>query len=208
IYLNGNYDPREVDEKMGVFIDEYVPFHPDYLHMKVAPFSTAEDYYPGIRRFFDHIEKVSGAHIVIAAHPRSDYAKYPDFFGGRPIIKDKTVDLIKRSAFVVTHCSTAANFAILENKPLIFITTDSLEKSMQGGWIQSMAAWAGRNVINCDRFRDIDLKKEMTVDEAAYRTYKNAFIKKNGTEDLPFWQLFSERIKNMAIKIDDTLNVS
>lgn len=198
IYLKDREKPREIHNKKGVFIDEYVPFHPDYMHMKVPPFSTPEAYYPTLSRFFDSLESAYGVEITIAAHPRSEYGNDKNVFGNRPVIKGATVDLIRSSSFVLTHCSTAVNFAILEKKPLIFITTDSLQGSMQGEWIRSMAASLRKGVVNVDRVKEIDLAKETIVDETAYSAYRNAFIKKDGAEERFFWQIFSDRIKSLA----------
>ncbi len=199
IYLEEIKNTVEIDNKMGVFIDEYVPFHPHYPMMKVPPFSTPEEYYPPIRRFFDHLEDANRTNITIAAYPRSRYEDHPDYFGGRHVVKGKTMELIRRASFVIGHCSTSINYAVLEKKPVIFITTDSLQRSLQGEWIRQMASFLGKGVINVDEMLEIDFKKEMTIDEKAYRAYKNAFIKKDNTEELPFWQIFSNRIKNLAL---------
>lgn len=196
IYLKEIENAVEIDDKMGVFIDEYVPFHPHYSGwMNMPPPSTPEEYYPPIRKFFEYLEGVNGMHITIAAYPRSRYEDHPDYFGGRHVVKGKTMELIRRASFVIGHCSTAINFAVLEKKPVIFITTNSLQRSMQGEWIRITASSLGKGVINVDAMPEIDFKKEMVVDEKAYKAYKNAFIKVDNTEELPFWQIVANRLK-------------
>lgn len=198
IYLRERQKSVEVDRNLGVFIDEYVPFHPHYSTLRVRPFSTPEEYYPPIRRFFENIEKSGNSRITIAGHPRSQYADHAEYFGGRVVVVGQTMELIRKASFVIGHCSTSLNYAVLEKKPVIFITTDSLQRSMQGEWIAKMAASLGKRVINVDKETEIDIEKEKVVDEDAYDRHKNEFIKKSGTEELPFWQIFANRIKAAA----------
>jgi hypothetical protein len=181
-----------------VFLDEYIPFHPDYIHMQVSPPATPEEYYPILCRFFDCLEDNHGIHINIAAHPRSIYEELPDYFGGRSVIIGKTVQMIRESGFVVAHSSTALNFAVLFRKPVVFITTNQLQQSSLGEFKKLMASWFGKLPINIDNPVAIDWDKELTVDEKAYSKYKNCY-KKNGSEDIPFWKAVSKRIKSFDV---------
>jgi len=117
-------------EKYVVFIDGYVPFHPDYFFRNVKPPTTPEIYYSILCNFFAYVEEKTGLKVIIAAHPRSKYEEHPDYFGNREIIRGETRDLIRGCEFVLTHYSTSLNFAILYKKPVIFITTNDLERSI------------------------------------------------------------------------------
>ena len=197
IYLKEQkFVPRN-NKGTGVFLDEYLPFHPDYLRMRQKPFSKYEEYYSLLCRFFKYLEDVYGSKIVIAAHPRSNYEDHPDYFDGRRVIKGKTVELVRDAGFVIAHSSTSINFAVLYKKPLLFITTDSLQKSMQGEWIKSMASSLGKKVINISKTTHLDLNSELVIDEKIYETYKNAYIKKNGSEETFFWQIYADEIKTL-----------
>ena len=186
-------------KNMGVFLDSYLPFHPDFIHQQVPPPTTPKEYYPLLCRFFDLLENNYGIRINIAAHPRSRYEELPDYFGGRSVIRGKTVHMVRESGFVVAHSSTALNFAVLFGKPVIFITTDKLQQSSQGPFIKLMASWFGKLPININNPIEIDWDKELTVDEKAYSKYKNSNIKKNGSEELPFWQVVSNKIKTLDV---------
>jgi hypothetical protein len=200
IYLQeSNNSVLEPNQNTGVFMDEYIPFHPDYIHLQKSPPTTPEEYYPILCRFFDCLEENYGVHINIAAHPRSKYEELPDYFGGRSVIRGETVRMIKESGFVVAHSSTALNFAVLFSKPVVFITTKKLQQSSQGEFIKLIASWFGKLPINIDNPIAIDWDKELTVDEKAYSKYKNCYIKKNGSEDIPFWQAVSKRIKSFDV---------
>ena len=71
-----------------------------------------------------------GLPVVIAAHPRAGYAQAgysgPDYFGGRTLVSGQTLPLIFDSALVLTHYSTAVNFAVMARKPLLLLASDTL----------------------------------------------------------------------------------
>ncbi|VVB88562.1 Uncharacterised protein [uncultured archaeon] len=197
IYLNECNKPAQNDMNQGIFLDQYLPFHPDYIHSGLSPPSTPEEYYPKIRKFFDLIERETGASIIIAAHPRSDYEIHPDYFGGRIIIKGKTVELIKNSRFIICHSSTAINYAVLFHKPIIFITSNIFQQNWFGPTIELMASQLGKKPINIDNLIESNWDRELSIDEEAYMKYKHSYIKKTGSEELPFWQIFANRIKKI-----------
>lgn len=195
IYLKEKDKPVQLDNNIGVFLDEDVPSHPDYLHIGVSPFSTPEEYYSLLCSFFGFLENKYGVRIFIAAHPRSYYEDHHSCFGGRPVIRGKTAELVRKAGFVILHSSTSINFPVLYKKPMIFITTNRLQQSLQGPTIDLMASLFGKKAINLNNHLAIDWEKELKVDEDAYRRYKNDYIKKDCIEDLPFWQIFTNRIK-------------
>lgn len=200
IYLLEDSIASDQNGSMGVFLDEFVPFHPDFLYMGIDFVISPEQYYPKICDFFSILEKFSDNYIVIAAHPRSDYSKQPDYFCGRSVIKGNTSCLVKNSTFVVAHMSTAIDFAVLYHKPLIFITSDDLQKmnsgkNLTGLYIQTIARELGKSPINIDHLSDFSWVKEMEINEDAYHKYKNNYIKKEGTPEKPIWQVFSSYLK-------------
>ncbi len=195
IYLKECNNPVQSDNKMGVFLDDYLPFHPDYIHSGLPVPSTPEDYYPALCRFFDLIEKEYGVHIVIAAHPKSHYEDHPDYFGGRPVIRGKTAELVRKSEFAIGHMSTSINFAVLFHKPVIFLISNKLKQSYMEPYIELMASMLGKKPINIDNPTAIDWEKETSINEKKYINYKHNYIKKAGSEELPFWQIFANRIK-------------
>ena len=200
IYLKEGSKLGQTKKNMGVFLDSYLPFHPDYVGQQLSNPTTPEGYYPSLCNFFDFLEENYSVCINIAAHPRSKYEEHPDYFGGRPVIRGKTVQIVKESEFVIAHSSTALNFAVLFGKPVIFITTKELQQGFcEGLFIKLMASWFGKLPINVDNSIEIDWDKELTVDDEAYSKYKNCYIKKNGSEELPFWQMVSNKIKTLNV---------
>lgn len=197
IYLDELKVAVETDDELCVFLDEYLPFHPDYIHSGLSVPAISDEYYPNLCKFFDFIENKYNVHVVIAAHPRSKYEEHPDYFGGRPVIRGKTVELVRKSKFIIAHSSTSINFAVLFHKPMIFITSNRLKESWMGPFIELMASMLGKKTIDVDNSLRIDWGEELLVNKDAYLYYKHNYIKKNDTEDLLFWQIFANHIRNI-----------
>jgi len=198
VYLKDRNINDSVSKNTGVFIDEYLPFHSDYAYSGLRVPATPDEYYPKIIRFFDYLEGEFGLKIIIAAHPRSRYEDYPDFFGGRPVLRGRTSELVKKSEFIIMHTSTAINYAVLYEKPVIIITTDKYNKGLtEDPTPEWLAGFFGKKVHNLDYPYEFDLSKELCVDNNAYHAYRNAYIKKDGTEDLLSWQILANRIKSI-----------
>lgn len=114
-------------EPIAVFLDEDASGHPDFgLLADSAMQMSAEEYSASLRRLFDAVERKTGLRVVVAAHPRADYATRPGFFGERDVVSGATVDLVARSSMVIAHASTAVSFAAISDKPLIMVKTASM----------------------------------------------------------------------------------
>lgn len=194
LYLEELKNYKVYDDECGVFVDLYLPFHEDFSRSGSPSPVTPDEYYSSLSKFFDIIEAKFGIRIIIAAHPRSRYEDHPDYFGGRPVIRGKTVELVRKSRFTITHNSTAVNFAILFHKPIIFITSNQLNQGWLGLEIESMASKLGKRSINLDEPLSINWEKELSINETEYLNYENNYIKKIDTQKLPFWQQFANYI--------------
>ena len=203
-YLLKKDSPESADPAMGVFVDQYLPFHPDvtYIEGNLAK-TTPEEYYPILCNFFDFLEEKFSVRIVIAAHPRSKYEEHPDVFGQRNIIRGKTAELIRQSGFVLLHNSIAIDYAILFKKPVIFVTTDKIDESFnrpyaEGPSVEWLATFLGKKAHNLSSEIEIDFEKELLIDEEVYHFYKNSYIKKDGSEERPYWEIVSDYIKALG----------
>ncbi|MCX5811387.1 MAG: hypothetical protein NT178_02425 [Proteobacteria bacterium] len=195
-YLGLKDLPQAKDPSVGIFLDEYLPFHTDYLYLDLPVKISADEYYPALVRFFDYIEESFNVRIVIAAHPRSHYEEHTDYFGGREVVRGKTAELVQNAGFILLHNSTAINHVVLFKKPMIFFTTDNVNASIvEDPTIEWLASFFGKKAHNLDRKVSIDFDEEMLIDEGIYRRYRNYYIKKDGTEELPYWQIVANRLK-------------
>ena len=199
-----------VQPKHIVFLDQNLPFHGDFAIQKRKVPASAGKYFPALRQFFDRLERELGLPVVIAAHPRAAYAQEgyagPDYFGGRRLVSGQTLPLIFDSALVLTHYSTAVNFAVMARRPLLLLTSDELEGS-EGHIIRSMGGHLGAPIANIDRTDSSFLlgtsgasaapdtpsaafASGLTqLNEAAYTRYFHNYIKEAGSPEKPFWQI-------------------
>jgi len=186
------------DEKYTVFIDDYLPFAEDYIHMAVKNPTTPECYYPSLCKFFKRVEKDTGFKIVIAAHPRSMYEKQPDYFEGRSVIRGRTKELIRDSEFVLMHASTAMSFVILYNKPVLnFVTKEIEQDNNEINHVKGYCLELNKGYINIDESDYINWDKELTINKETYANYKEKYIKRKGTKRKFFWQIVADEIKKI-----------
>ena len=122
-YRRSYTDRRDSPERYALFLDEYFPLHPDLKHF-IGGYRQPDPsvYKDCMLRFFDRYEAETGCPIRIAAHPKSAYD--PDYFGGRPIIKYRTPELIRDADAVFVHSSSSIAYAIMFDKPIALIATD------------------------------------------------------------------------------------
>ena len=117
-YLMEEKDENEriIKDDYIVFLDEYVPHHPDNLINNNSPNCNPKTYYKYLNNYFNLLETHFKTKVIIAAHPRSEYEKIGNMFNDRIFIRDKTVNLVKFSNFVIAHSSTSISYAILYEK--------------------------------------------------------------------------------------------
>ena len=58
-----------------------------------------------------------------------------------------------------------------------------------------MALALGKAPVNIDHLSNIDWNNQIKIDKQAYCQYKNSYIKKDNTDDLPIWQSFANWLK-------------
>ncbi len=201
-YLKEKVSPATTETANGVFLDQNIPYGVDSIYLDVEPVASPEEYYPLLCKFFDYLENKFSSRIVIAAHPRSHYEKHNAPYNGRTVVHGKTVELVKNSAFVILHHSMSMNYAVLFKKPMIFTTTDKFNRAItnslvEGPSIEWFASIFGKKAHNLNSKININIDEELVVNETAYNAYKNAYIKKNGSEELPYWQIFANHIKGL-----------
>jgi hypothetical protein len=201
-FLDENDKPvKSVDDYM-VFLDEWAPFHTDNYRFSIKPPVTADEYYGSLCNFFELIEAKLNMPVKIAAHPRSFYNTEfhvsKDWYKGREIVYGKTVELVRYSKLIINHSSTAINYVVLYKKPVLFITTDQLERENFGIHIAMNARLFNKNVINIDdvdSIKYIDSDEVMKIDDDKYNEYREKYIKMPGTSNKKLFQIMADAIK-------------
>lgn len=195
-YTQGSCVRQEPLEGTCVFLDEAATSHSDFILMNLKPIGE-EKYFPSMNKLFNIIEERTGLKVVIAAHPRSKYEDIPEVFGGRKIFKGKTVELVDKSSMVITHASTSVSFAILFNKPILFVKTEEMGRHRHyNASIDLMAATLGLQPLNIDSQAEME---HFSFDYTAwpknkYEDYKFKYVKSGGLADLKVWEIVAQEI--------------
>ena len=71
------------------------------------------------------------------------------------MVKGNTSKLVSKSNLVIAHDTMSVNYAVLWSKPLIFLTTDQLEKSNYSDSINNYSRYFNKSKINVSK---IDIK--------------------------------------------------
>ncbi len=198
IFLEDKSSSSEIKSaRYAVYLDEYVPYHPDFKKVGLDKVykSIASAYYEKMNDFFDRIEELYQLKVIIAAHPRSDYKKYKSVWKERKITYGKTKELVSQSEFCMMHASTSINFAILYQKPILFITLQELDP-LYGNFIDGFSTEVKTKKLFIDtQFNKEEIDKFLNIDTVAYKKYQENYIKKSGTPKKNSWQIFSDFIK-------------
>lgn len=181
-----------------VFIDQNYCFHSDFIYEGLSFPVSQEMYFPAVSKAIHKIADELRITMCVAAHPRSTYhLRDQVYFEGMSIKSGATAELIKDCSVVLCHDSTAIQFAVLFEKPVIIVTTDELEASVWGASIAGVASALGKSVINIDRDLDkVDWSKELHIDYQKYAEYKNMYIKIDGSPEQTAWDILIDHIEN------------
>ena len=165
-------------EKYLVFLDSYLPFHPDFRRNNL-PTIDPERYRVGISNFFKKVEDDLGMRIIIAAHPKSEYPL--GYFGKRVLIKNKTAQLVMKSQGVISHYSTSTAHAVLWRKPILFISSYDI-RHCAGAEYMELITTAMAKELNMPLYNIDHLPKTVSfpeVRENVYEEYKRKYITTN-----------------------------
>ncbi len=165
-----------VSGRYAVFLDSNFPYHSDLVHGGY-PRIDAESYYRSLNRFFGALERSYDVQVVVAAHPRADYAA--DRFEGRAIHRLATAELVRDCEFVLSHCSTAMSYAVLNNKPIVFIYTAEIGRAYWRSLMRSLrifATYLDAPVCNVDEPLAGERLTVRPVNMQRYASYKYAYL--------------------------------
>ena len=170
-------------EKFAVFLDVNMAYHYD-LKIQGLKRVNIDSYFTSLNNFFDIIENQYSLKVIIAAHPSVEYKS--NEFMGRRICYSDTANLVKNSEFVISHHSTSVSFAILNEKPLIFIYTTEMQKLYSNSIllvIEASANYLDSTIINIDKINKNDSFHFTPVNINAYSNYKYNFLTSDESEN-------------------------
>jgi len=175
---NNNYE--KAGKKYIAFIDQAVPFHNELISMNIK--MNAEEYYSSLENFFVLIKEKYNMEVKICAHPR-DPDKISKYIKKFVVEKDKTIENIKNCSFVICHDSIAINFAVMYEKPILFIYNNVLENVKNFdhlNFIKRYAKLFKKKPINIDKIGNLDINRELKIDKKCYDEYFKNYIKFKG----------------------------
>ncbi len=187
-----NIKPK-LTNKFAVFLDEGVTGHPDYHYLNLKPFCERQIYFEEIKRFFDLLEHKLKLKIIIAGHPKINYRKFNNEFE-RKIYHNKTLELVRNSKLVLSHMSTSINFAVIYNKPIIFIDSNNYVKSFRSHINLHSDILRSKLVNISNKSNALDLKNCFKIYKNSYNNYRNKFITHNIDDTRSPWKILHDYI--------------
>ncbi len=176
---NKNIDKSS--ENSTVFIDSNLVSNSD-IKLNGLKQINQERYLASLNRFFDMFEKKYNTNIIISAHPTSEYNT--DQFNGRKIYRLKTAELISNAKYVLSHHSTAVSYAVLNYKPIIFLTINDWEGEYEDYAIKEFSKSLKSSFINIDNIKSNDDIEINCVVKNIYDQYKYNFVVSKESEGL------------------------
>ncbi len=179
--LQKSASPTQINPYI-VFLDTYIPLHHDLITYNMQKYVSVENYQATLRKFFDQIENKFQAEVIIAAHPKAIYNN--NEFGSRQIIKYKTGELIKDAKLVITHMSNSTAFAMLFNKPVVFISTSEMDKTPKFAFrLHTFAQHLNKNVYAVDKY-NIEQMDFSPIDKEYSEKYIYSYLTTPETENM------------------------
>lgn len=160
-----------------VFLDAPGPlFSCDYTYTGDKVHKTIEVWYPALCKFFDQLEFLFDAKVVVAAHYKSSFTSPSEVFGGREVYYGGTNKLVQESKLVITEQSSALSFAVIYKKPIFFIYSEESQNDFRiMRFMENISGILGQPVCNINRL-DALPKTLPRVDENKYLSYENQFL--------------------------------
>jgi hypothetical protein len=175
-----NKKKKLIKKKYAVFIDPFYFFHDDFNQKKgnkiYRPVSL--NYFKEMNNFFSLLERKLKLKVVIASHPSCSIKKYKLFFNNRTCIQNETAHLVRDSEIVLTHPSTTAiNFPIIYNKPLVLLTTNEMNKSFYYyKYLQTFKLIYKYNYLNVSSISNNFVFPTFKIDKKAFKWHYKKFI--------------------------------
>lgn len=202
IYLENVNKKNKVEKNYAVFIDEGPFYNPDSDIFYSVPFKE-EEYFLTLLDFFRKFKKETNLDILFAVHPKTspkNLKKNSNYLKEIKCVIGNTAELVKDSKVVLTHESTALSYAILFNKPLVFITSDEINDSWMKPQMDAFNKIINSHVINISKKKTepLNTEKLFKINKNGYNKYLYGFLKIPNSPELPLWEIFSQEIKKLS----------
>ena len=188
-------------KKFGLFLEAPTPlFEGDTFITKDDSkiFGDPKKWIERLNIFFNFLENNLKILIKIAPHPKVFHKnRFPDYYFGREIIKYNLNDIARHSELFISRSSTAMGYAVMHNKPSLFLTTNKIMQGPKYKYQKILSSEFGTKPINIDlNINSFQLKKALKINKKKYERYKLQYLtsrldKKNN------FQLIKDLFKNL-----------
>lgn len=192
------------DKKVGVFLDQGIPFvkltHPKlFKNEGPIPEGYLDTYFDNLEKSLHEIkEKMGLDEILISLHPvaLNFEEELKGKFRGFKTYIGVTKDLVRDSALVLSHFSTAINFAIFYKKPVIIFSDE---------FLMTYHSSLRDNILFFEKELDmtrvemgidkVNLPTEVNVDKEKYFDFTRKYLKDNNIQENSYYYAI-RHIKN------------
>lgn len=161
-----------------LFLDDYLPFHPDteIERGKEGYTISPESFYTSLNSLFDNIEKQTGKKVIIAAHPKAEKYKTHNYFNSRPVFFGKTNLLARDADMLLAFGSTTIGYATIYHKPIILLSSNDIRIHLPYYYkfIVKMRDVLNVPVVSIDK--PLLALPDAKIDEARYDAYKYTYL--------------------------------
>lgn len=195
-FIKSKYEQGLIRGKYFVYLDEYLPFHPDFQMFNIKTVDPIK-FYKNLNNFFTTIEKRLNVEVVIAAHPKAENYRFEKYFDNRKVFFGRTAQLTKDSMGVLFHCSTSVSFAVLNSKPIFSLISNDIKNIMPDYFnlILSFSNYLDTSVINIDESKKFDFEMPQ-INLNKYHKYKYSFLTSVKSENLNSSDIFVQTVLN------------
>ena len=181
--------------RYAVFLDTNLPYQSDLPLVGLRPLRP-DRYFSSLNRFFSALEERFNLKVVIAAHPKSNYA--PELFNFREAKRHVTPELVRDADFVITQTSTALSYAVLNLKPVVFVYTDEFLDIYADSLmleLQAFSSYIGSALVNIDNPASVAALEIPKVMHENYKRYRYDFLTSSESQHRTTQEIFFETLK-------------
>ena len=161
-----------------VFLDEYYPFHPDAF-IFWGKSTSPDTYFEDMNHVFSELETFYNMPVVIAAHPKALKYKERDYFEGRDVVFNETLEMVAKSSLVIAHDSLSIGYAVMCMKRILFVSSDEIKRTLPdcARQIEAFSYYFKSPMIWADKVSLDELPSDLTLPPDIEAIY-NRLIKK------------------------------
>jgi hypothetical protein len=174
-----------------LFIDQYIPFHPETRNMGIAP----DVFYKNILEKLNILSNDLQKEVLIAVHPSSDINQLLMYLPEQMLVIGKTHELINRCNFVITINSSTVLSAYLAQKPVVLITMHELLPESFDLATKDLEKHFLTESIDISDLQFLQKVKKVLSDYRWNESVYNEYIKHKGTLQKMEFEIICEKIQ-------------